>query len=68
MLNIFESTSHLGLERVKCLAILKKNELICDAKDKNMVSADSALDEIVSSLHDFLSIYTRFHLLSNFTY
>ena len=51
----------LGLKRLKCLVILKKNELYCDTKEENMDSTDSALDEIVSSfLHEFLSIFTRF--------
>ena len=58
---------HLGLERVKCLAILKKNELFCDTKEENMNSTDSALDEIVSSfLHEFLSVYTRFSISVGF--
>ena len=54
---------HLGLKTVKCLAILKKNELSCDTKEENMDSTDSALDEIVSSfLHEFFSVYTRFSI------
>ena len=54
---------HLGLERVKCLAILKKNQLFCDTKEENIVSTDSALDEIVSSfLHEFLSAGAYFSL------
>ena len=40
---------HLGLKKVKCFAIIKKNELSCDTKEENMNSADSALYEIVSS-------------------
>ena len=60
-------TKHLGLERVKCLAILKNNELFCDTKEENMVSTDSALNEIVSSfLHEFLSVYTRFSVSVGF--
>ena len=35
---------HLGLKRVKCLAILKKDELSCDTKEENMDSTDFALD------------------------
>ena len=58
---------HLGLERVKCLVIQKKNKLFCDTKEENMVSTDSALDEIVSSfLHEFLSVYTRFSISVRF--
>ena len=58
---------HLGFERVKCLAILKKNELFCDTKEENMNSTDSTLDEIVSSfLHEFLSVYTRFSISVGF--
>ena len=57
----------LGLKRVKCLAILKKNELSCDTKEENMDSTDPALDEIVSSfLHEFLSIFTRFSISVGF--
>ena len=67
---------HLGLKRVHCLAILKKDELPCDTKNENMDPTDSALDEIVSSFwHEFLSVYARisirvgfFHLLSYLTY
>ena len=34
---------HLGLKSVKCLAILKKNELSYDTKKENMDSTDFAL-------------------------
>ena len=55
------NNKHLGLKLVKCLAILNKNKLSCDTKEEN--SADSALDEIMSSfLHDFVSVYTRFSI------
>ena len=48
---------YLALKRVKCLVRLKKNELFCDAKEENVSSTDSALDETVSSfLHECLSV------------
>ena len=70
MLNKIIITQHfriynkrLGLKKVKCLAILKKNELSCDTEGENMDSTDSALDEIVSSfLYEFLSVFTRFSI------
>ena len=48
---------HLALKRVKCLVKLKKSELFCDAKEENVGSTDSTLDETVSSfLHECLSV------------
>ena len=48
---------HLALKRVKYLVRLKKNELFCDAKEENVGSTDSNLDETVSSfLHECLSV------------
>ena len=39
----------------------EKRVLLCDSKEENMDSTDSALDEIVSSfLHECLSVCTRF--------
>ena len=41
----------------------KGKRLFCDTKEENMVSTDSALDEIVSSfLHEFLSADAYFSL------
>ena len=40
---------------------IEKRVLSCDAKEENMDSTDSTLDEIVSSfLYEFLSVCTRF--------
>ena len=59
---------HLGKKRVKCLAVVKKNEWFCDNKEKTMTT-DSALDEIVSSfLHEILSVYTRFSVSVEFIF
>ena len=41
----------------------EKRVLLCDSKEENMDSTDSALDEIVSSfLHECLSVCTRFSI------
>ena len=48
----------------------KENRVFsCDAKEENMVSTDSALDKIVSSVsYECLSVCIFCHLLSNLTY
>ena len=59
----------LGLKRVTCLVMLKKNELSCDTKAENMDSTDSALVETVSSfLHEFLSVFTIFSISVGFIF